>query len=170
MKLIDNKLNLQNTKKGFTLIELLLYMALVSIFIVLVSNITLTTLELQARNTAITDIELDAQYLMLRLRYDILRADSVVSPANLGDNSDVLILNFSGQNYTYSTTNGIMQINTGTDIQNLNSNVISVEPVFKRLGNLGGDTYIEVNLRVSSDTPLPSGNRVLEFKDIIENK
>ncbi len=57
-------------KKAFTLIELLIYMALVGLFLVVLTNMLATILETQAESVAASLIDIDGRYLLARLSYD----------------------------------------------------------------------------------------------------
>ena len=57
-------------KRGFTLIELLIYMALVGLFLVVLTNMLATILETQAESTAVSLVDIDGRYILARLAYD----------------------------------------------------------------------------------------------------
>ena len=57
-------------KKAFTLIELLIYMALVGLFLVVLTNMLATILETQAESTAASLVDIDGRYILARLAYD----------------------------------------------------------------------------------------------------
>ncbi len=57
-------------KRGFTLIELLIYMALVGLFLVVLTNMLATILETQTESTAASLVDIDGWYILARLAYD----------------------------------------------------------------------------------------------------
>lgn len=57
-------------KKAFTLIELLIYMALVGLFLVVLTNMLVTILEAQAESTAVSLVDIDGRFILARLSYD----------------------------------------------------------------------------------------------------
>ena len=57
-------------KKAFTLIELLIYMALVGLFLVILTNMLATILETQAESASVSLVDIDGRYILARLGYD----------------------------------------------------------------------------------------------------
>ncbi|KKU02506.1 MAG: hypothetical protein UX99_C0007G0021 [Candidatus Amesbacteria bacterium GW2011_GWB1_47_26] len=57
-------------KKAFTLIELLIYMAMVGLFLVILTNMLATILETQAESAAVSVVDIDGRYILARLGYD----------------------------------------------------------------------------------------------------
>lgn len=57
-------------KKAFTLIELLIYMALVGLFLVVLTNMLVTILETQAESAAVSLVDIDGRFILARLSYD----------------------------------------------------------------------------------------------------
>ena len=57
-------------KRAFTLVELLIYMALVGLFLVVLTNILVTILETQAESAAVSLVDIDGRYILARLAYD----------------------------------------------------------------------------------------------------
>ena len=84
-------------KRAFTLVELLIYMALVGLFLVVLTNILVTILETQAESAAVSLVDIDGRYILARLAYD---ANTVV---------------LSPQTYTVSGGNlwvGVVRLNS----------------------------------------------------------
>ena len=98
--------NFFNFKKGFTLVEILLYMALLSIFLLTLVDILVSILDVQLESQATSAVDIDSRFVSNRLGYDVLRADSVILPANLGDVSDSLTVSVGASQYTYSLSGG----------------------------------------------------------------
>ena len=57
-------------KKAFTLIELLIYMTLVGLFLVILTNMLATILETQAESASGSLVDIDGRYILARLVYD----------------------------------------------------------------------------------------------------
>ena len=57
-------------KKAFTLIELLIYMSLVGLFLVVLTNMLATILETQTESAAASLVDIDSRYILARLSYD----------------------------------------------------------------------------------------------------
>ena len=99
----------KNTK-GITLIEIILYIALLSVFILVLLDIFMGGLNLQFESQATSAVQTDGQFIMGRLMYDIKNADSVVTPAVLGTSSPTLVFTSSGVTYTYSLDQGVLSL------------------------------------------------------------
>ncbi|KKU28482.1 MAG: hypothetical protein UX80_C0003G0029 [Candidatus Amesbacteria bacterium GW2011_GWA2_47_11b] len=57
-------------KKAFTLIELLIYMGLVGLFLVVLTNMLATILETQEESAAASLVDIDGRYILSRIAYD----------------------------------------------------------------------------------------------------
>jgi len=145
------------SQSGFTMIELIVYMGLLSIFIVILTTIFTSSLDVQLESKSRSSLVQDGQFILARLSYDINRASAIVTPANLGDTSPpspatpTLALTINGGTYTYSMTNGILYLNNGSGNQALNSYNTTIQSLsFQRLGNAGGKNTIKVAMTLQS--------------------
>jgi type II secretory pathway pseudopilin PulG len=153
---------------GFTLVELLLYLGLVSIFLVLMSGIFFSTLEVETRTYNMTDITTDGQFIINRLNYDVMRATEIVLPTDPGDTATVLQLLIDGENYIFDVDNGILEVTNSNGTFALNSNDIQVTNIsFTRLGNLSGRNSIDINLELTTVAEETSGPRSEIFNTTI---
>jgi len=144
---------MNNYKKqaGFTIVELLLYMGLFMGFMTILSALFVSTLESQTDTTSISHTDQDAWYLMNRLEYDLYRADSVISPANNGDTSDILVIDIDGTQITYSLVGDVFTINESSQSANLVSGEVKASNLsFKRLGNEDGLSSITVGVQLQN--------------------
>lgn len=57
-------------RKAFTLIELLIYMALVGVFLVILTNMLATILETQTESARESLVDIDGRYILARMAYD----------------------------------------------------------------------------------------------------
>src|SRR5690348_3778918 len=96
---------MRHLKRSFTLIELLIYMALLSILLVIMTQIFVSVLDSKLEIESLTSIERDGNYLTSRLIYDISRSNGIVAPAGIGGQSNTLQISINGVNYIY-TLNG----------------------------------------------------------------
>lgn len=138
-------------RQGFTLIESLIYMALLSILLVILSQIFVSMLENQANSEAKSSTETDGRFILTRLIYDINRATSIVIPAELGQSSSILGLTIDSQSFSYSLTGGNLQLTTTASTDNLNSNLVTVSDLsFKKTGYNGGKDTVQIQFTVTS--------------------
>lgn len=113
---IQNRI-IQVKQAGFTLVELLIYMALFSVFVLIISEIFLSLLETKVESIGTASIEQDGRYLVAKLTQDINQSTSITTPSSLGSSGSTLVLNRSGDTYTYSLSNGQITVvgPAGTD-------------------------------------------------------
>ena len=136
-------------QKGTTIVELLLYMAILSIFLTVLTSVFVQALDVQSESQATSSVEQDGNYILARLNYDIHRAQSINIPETNGappTNSFQIVID--GVDYTYSLdVNNNLIITNNAEVNNLNNFGSSVTAFsVTRLGNVGG---IEDNLKIS---------------------
>lgn len=130
--------------RGFSLVELLIYMALMSIFLLVLLDVFTTTLNTKLSTQSTSALSYDSRYILSKLAYDVNNADSIASPA-IGATSDTLQLVASGSTNTYSIINGNLVKTSGGVSMSLNGNDASLDAIsFKNIGNAGGKPTIQV--------------------------
>jgi type II secretory pathway component PulJ len=148
------KIHLSNLKKnnasGFTLIELLLYFALVSLLFIQLTSLFITVLEAKQDSHATSAVERDGQFILARLTYDIQRADAVVTPAALGEQSGQLQLTIDGSTYIYSITDTQLVLTRSGETIILSSNIQVSNFTVRRLGNVGGKHTLQISFTAIS--------------------
>ena len=70
-------------RKAFTLIEFLVYMGLMSLFLIVLTNILATSLETLTESNQVTTIDSDSRYILARMAYDIGRAADITTALGL---------------------------------------------------------------------------------------
>lgn len=144
--------------KGFTLVEIILYMALLSVFLLTLVDILVSVLDVQLESQATSAVDIDSRFISNRLNFDILRASSISTPANLGDTAGSLVMTIGGATYTYSLSGGNLVLNDSSTSNNLNSSQSSVVSIsFQKLGSAGGKETIHVVYTLESETLRASG-------------
>jgi prepilin-type N-terminal cleavage/methylation domain-containing protein len=145
------KKNKRKKSKGFTLIELLLSMALLSVLLVVMTDILVSVMDVKTASEAVSAVDEDAKFIMARLSYDINRADAISSPSGLGNTSENLQLTIGGSNLSYSLDGSDLQLTDGSGTNNLNSSETTISDVsFQKIGNSGGKETIKINMTVTS--------------------
>src|SRR4030042_5852170 len=71
-------------QKGFTLVEILLYMGLLAILLVVLTEILVSILAVKIEFEATSSVEQDSRFLLSRLFYDINRASAITTPGSIG--------------------------------------------------------------------------------------
>lgn len=139
--------------KGFTLVELLIYIGLLGIMLVVLTQVFTSALDVQTETEAASFVDLDSRFIINRLTYDIHRAQSITTPAALGATNSTLQLVIGGTNSTYALNGGNLEItdSVGTDRLNSVGSTISAFTV-KRLGNTNGKNSLQISFTITSTT------------------
>jgi prepilin-type N-terminal cleavage/methylation domain-containing protein len=149
---------------GFTLVELLVAMGLMAGFLVVLTDVVSTTLDVQTESEATSSVSEDGRFLLARLDYDIQRATSITTPAALGSSNSSLVLVIGGVTYTYALSGGNLQLTNNTGTTNLNSNDSTISGLnFQKLGNSGGKETIRASYTVTSVAQTDQGQDVRTF-------
>ncbi len=140
-------------KKGLSIVELIIYMGLLSILLVVLTDVFVSIIDVRKESEAVSAVEQDGNYILARLFYDVSRASSISTPASLGASTSSLLITIGGVNYTYSLNGSNLQLvnNNGTDVLNSINTTVS-SPTFLRIGNSGGKNTIQISFTVSSVT------------------
>src|SRR5258708_37339160 len=112
---MTNKSLQASARAGFSIIELLIYMGLLSIFIVVLTSIFISALDIQLNSGATSNVEQEGRFILNRLTYDVHRASSVTTPT-----ANQLTLTIGGAGYTYVVSGSQLQLTTGTGTNTLN--------------------------------------------------
>jgi type II secretory pathway pseudopilin PulG len=136
---------------GFTLVELLMYMGLLSILLLILTNILVTLLQAKADSEATSAVEQDGRFVISRLKYDLARASSVSLPAALGATSSSLTMVIDGTNVTYASSSGTLQLTSASGSGSLLSSESTLTNLsFQKLGAIGTKETIKINIGIQS--------------------
>lgn len=157
-----------NLSKGFTIVELLIYMGLLSIFLLVLTDIFTSILEVRTESEAVSSVEQDGRFLLARFSYDINRASSITTPLAVGDISNNLVMVIAGVSYSYNLNSGNLQITNNLGTDNLNSSESNITNLsFQKLGNTGGKETIKMQFTVNSNTQRNKGYENRTFQTTI---
>ena len=155
-------------KNGFTVIEMIVYMALLSVFIAVLSNIFTSSIDVQLDTEATSSVIHDGRFLLTRLSYDIRRAQSIMIPTNIGDTTTSLQLSIDSDTYTYNLTNGNLELTNASGTDRLNSIGTTVSNLtFQRIGNTNGKNTIRYGFTITSQTETAGGSEVRNFQTTV---
>lgn len=140
-------------QQGFTLVEFLLYIGLLSIFLVILSDIFISLIELKLGTESISSVEQDSRFITGRLISDVNRASAITTPATLGAASSTLVLVIDGVANTYQVNGNNLELTNTSGTFKLNgSETVISNPLFQRIGNVGGKPTVKINFSVTSRT------------------
>src|SRR3989344_2823740 len=154
----------RQSRAGFTLIEIILYMSLLAVFLITLTDIFVSILDVSTESEATSSVEQDSRSMLSRFNLDIANADSITTPANLGETSNDLQLINNGTTYTYSLWGERIIVASGTETNAINSTGTEVSTLsFQRIGNVGGKETIRIRFNIQSATNRPSGVETRSF-------
>lgn len=144
--------------KGFTLIELVIYIALISVLLLIISQIFIASLDVQMESEAVSSVDQDGRFLLSRLGYDIGRAESVAVPSSFGTPSETLTLIINGDTYTYERQNDQLLLTGPLGDDQLTSSLTKLTSLsFETIGNTGGVPTVQVSFTLESVTISETG-------------
>lgn len=153
---------------GFTLIELVLYMGLFVGFLIIMADVFLATLDVQAESEASSAVQQDGRYILARLMYDGGRSQELVAPTSLGQEAPVVQLLIDGASFTYgpSGTNLVLIGPDGTNILNSSESKVTGFNV-QRLGDTNGKPTLRVHYTLTSTVKRNKGPETQTFQTTI---
>jgi len=113
-------------KRGTTFIEVLLYIALLSIVLIFITDIILQTLSFMIEARNISYLDSDSRFINTKIRNDIRRADSISTPQTVGQTTSSIGFVYEGENYSYSLNNGALEITDPNGTYRINSDQTTV--------------------------------------------
>lgn len=165
---MKRKISKLRDSRGFTLVEFLLYMALLSIFLLTLTDLFTAILNVRLESEATSTVEQDGRFILARLAYDIPQASSITTPLSLGSTASTLQMTISATTYTYALSGSDLNLTIGASTNKLNGSETSISGLsFKKLGNAGGKETISIQFTLSSKTQRPSGPEIRTFTTTI---
>lgn len=138
-------------RKAFTLIELLVYMALMGLFLIVLSNILVTSLETLTQSSQVAAVDADGRFILARLAYDVGRATT------MSVSSGTLTLDVG----TYTVSNGNLML--GSDrLNSFDSSVANF--VATRIGNGMGRDTVKISFDLTSGSKISSLSTTLGLR------
>ncbi|OGD82842.1 hypothetical protein A3J17_05115 [Candidatus Curtissbacteria bacterium RIFCSPLOWO2_02_FULL_40_11] len=151
-------------KRGFTLVELIIYMGLLAIFVITLTDVLVSILDIQLESQATSAVEQDSRLIIGRMGYDIPRATAIITPANRGDSANTLELDIGGVTYKYQINANNLLLDDGNGSLNLNgSETIISNLLFQKIGNAGGKNTVRVTFTIQSVAAPDSDPEVKNF-------
>ncbi len=150
---------MKKIKSGFTLIELLIYMALLSVLIVILTQIFVSVIDAKLETESIASIERDGNYILSRLIYDISQSNGIVTPSGIGGQGSTLQISINGVSNTYSLSGNNLQVTNAGGTYRLNgynSNISNLS--FTRIGPGDSTDTIQFSFTVTSQVQRRTGS------------
>ncbi len=159
-----------NKKKAYTLVELLVFMGIFSVFLVVLTNILTSVLDVRQESESTSSVQQDGNFLLNRFSYDISRANAIITPSAIGSTTQSLNITVNGQSYVYALNSNNLQLTANGVSDNLNSVSTSISNLsFTRIGNSPGDNKdtIQVAFTVTSNIKKTSGLETKSFQTTV---
>ena len=167
-----------NTTKhhtGFTLIELTIYMGLVAIFLLFMSNVFVSIMSVKLETESKSPLYEDTNYIIGRLTYDMHRASRIIVPL-VGQSGPVVSLgiieNGTEHTYQYALNGTVLTLSDGVTTDRLNANSINISQfTATRVGNSASipsakDT-LQILLTAASTNQFASGPKTITIQSTI---
>jgi type II secretory pathway pseudopilin PulG len=160
--------NMVNSKKGYTLVELLIFMGMLSMLLVVFSQIFGLIVETRLESESTSAVAQDGNYILNRLTYDINRASAINTPATLGATEDNLDITIDSDNFAYSLNNGNLELSTNGSTYLLNGLNTSLSNLtFTRIGNDDGKDTVRITYTVNSLIQEASGIETEDYQTTV---
>ena len=138
--------------KGFTLVELIIYMGLLTILILIFTDIFVSIIDNQLGSKNTSNVADDGRYVYSRFIYDVGRAQQITEPQGYGSTSANLKLIIGGQEVTYSLINGNLLVTNPAGSYQLNGYGSSVSALlFTKVGTDSAKNTVRLNFTISGD-------------------
>lgn len=167
-----------NKRHGFTILELVLYLGLLGIFLVIMTNLFVASLDTQLESQDQSALQQNGRYLIQRFTYDLHRAHTISSP-NLGNQATSLdlVINDNGvdKHFIYTLNNQNLMLTVNEQQWQLNSqDIVLADLNFHRLGNSDINPQakdgVQISFTLQSVVEKNSGGSVKNFQTFINLK
>lgn len=143
-------------ERGVSLIELIIYIALVSVIIIVIANAFISIGQSGSTVQARTDVHSNIRFAVDKIVRDIKAASLVATPPTLGATSTTLSLTVSGDTIVYDVQSGQLRrtVNAAAPDPVTSTLVVVSVPIFTRVENYNTilaatTTSIRVNMTIS---------------------
>lgn len=136
-------------RNGFTLVELLIYMGLLTVLILIFTDIFTSIIDNQLSSRNTSNVADDGRYIYSRFIYDVGRAQAITQPSTYGSSSAALDLTIGGQNYSYSLINNNLVVTSPGGSYALNGYGSSISGLlFTKVGTTSAKSTVQINFTV----------------------
>lgn len=154
-----------NDKNGFTLIELLLYVAIVSVMLLVISVFLFSLLQSRIKNQTIAEVEQQGQQVMQFITQIVRNAEAVASPTQSASASSLTLDVITDVNdpTIFDLSGGIIRIKEGSDsaVSLTNSRVTVSNLTFQNLSRTDTPGIIRIQFTITHINP--SGKNEYSF-------
>lgn len=162
-------------QRGLTLIEIIVYIALLSIVLLVVFDLLLTTSSLKSESESNLSLQKDESQIINRLNFEIKQADTIATPSSIGQTTASLSLTTGTETHTLILVgnNLVLQKTLGasTATANLNSDLTAVSALsFQRLGNTTGKVNLKINFTLTNLKTTQQGTLSKNYQMVVTTR
>lgn len=140
-------------------------MGLLAIFLTIISQIFVASIDTQLEAEAESSIQQDSKFILARMQYDLVNATSITEPSDVGSTSSQLQFVSAGITKMYQLNGTTLEFSDGVGTYQLNSSTTRISDLsFTRRGVPGGKPYITAIFTVTSETTRSSGPETQTFQ------
>ena len=144
-----------NPSSGFTLVELIIYMGLLTVMILIFTEIFVSTIDNQLSSRNTSNVADDGRYIYSKFIYDVNGAQSITEPIAFGSPEAKMTLLIGGQNYTYSLSNNNLIVTDSAGSYTLNGYGSSISALlFTKVGTTSAKSTVKINFTVKGTTTI----------------
>ncbi len=144
-----------NGQTGFTLIELIIYIGLLTVMVLVLTEIFLTILENQSSSQDTSNVAIDGRYIYSRFIYDVNRAQAIISPSSYSSPSASMTLVINGQNYIYSLSSNNLTLTEPSGVYRMNSQgTLLTSLSFTKVGTTSAKPTMQMSFVIKGITPV----------------
>ncbi len=152
LKILSSIIRQQHSDKGFTLVELIIYMGLLTVMVLVFTDIFTSIIDNQLSSENTSSVADDGRYIYSRFIYDVNRADAILTPSGFGSSSASLVLVINGVTTTYEATNGSLLVTTPSGSTALNGYGSSIDSLlFTKVGTPSAEDTVQINFTVNGN-------------------
>lgn len=135
-------------KKGFTLIETIIYMGLLAVILLIVTNLLIASSSFSQEETARLEIQKNGRFAVERIIRDLQASQTISIPSDSIPTGNLVISN--PEQITYNISNNRLVRVDSTSTENVTDNQVKIDSLsFSRIENPGGNTTIKIDLTVN---------------------
>lgn len=155
--------------KGFTIVEILIYIGLFSMFMVVLTNIFVSSLDVKLGSEANSAVVTDGRFILTRLENDITQAQAISLPASLGDEGSSLTLTLpGGDTLSYNLNGDNLELTDAIGSGKLNSSETKITSLnFHKIGNADGGETVQINIVLESTTAIRAQPEIRDYQTTV---
>ena len=154
---------IRRNQKGMTLLELIIYIAILSLIMVVIGETLLTTIFTSKKIAARREVDQNMDFSIKKIQQSIEQASVVTGTYP----SNTLNLTINGQTTTYSLSSGILQKTEGGTISDLTSNKVAIAPggsyLFYEIVNTPAQPTVQISMKISYISNDPQTQNIITY-------